>query len=631
MNKTMTNKLWVRKPLLALILVATVFLAFCGFHIPPAPAVFRSEDVFFEYGAEYGVLQPPWDIVGPMGSGDHSGSSVTIDTAHVRSGSKAIKFYQVPPTKDDAQRRVELHYYNTKKEFYVSWWAYFPSGWENADSDWGQTIGGWQSFFGPPEDRWKWWTGGRFGISKSSRTILFSYAWGKRGGVKDYSASAEAIEEMWSSAYDMSDCINQWVHFQTYVKWAKTNTGVVTAWINNELIANKTNLKTDPEGYSEWDSNNCAYQNGRPYPFIVIEQYGGCSSPERWYWVDDIIGSDKKVIASYGVDDPSLEFESWENGFESGDFSAWNGTQFAGSAARPTITSEYSFTGTYSANFTTDGSDDSYAIAMHIIQNTTAVFQRSYARFEELPDANNTRLMVLRTATESGIFIASVGVYRMNSNYYWCIDITGSPTNPPENYTQATINTGTWYNLEFYFNSTTNGNATLWVNNLLQCETVGDFSSFGEIARVYPYLYVEGAQFSSKTVYHDNFAVDTERIYAGGASASRIDVTAEPNIVSRDGGISQITVQLKDVNSQTVAQSGVTITVETSSWTGPSSKKPTLTYTNQTGYSVTVTTDPNGQATITLTAQGATGIATIIASTSGELSSDNTVVICAHS
>jgi hypothetical protein len=107
--------------------------------------------------------------------------------------------------------------------------------------------------------------------------------------------------------------------------------------------------------------------------------------------------------------------------------------------------------------------------------------------------------------------------------------------------------------------------------------------------------------------------------------SSRIDVEAEPNAVSKDGGTSQITVQLKDADDQTVTQSGVTITVEVSSWTGSGGKKPTLTYESQNGYLVTVTTDSNGKAIITLAAQGGKGNATITASASG-LSSGNTMV-----
>jgi len=107
--------------------------------------------------------------------------------------------------------------------------------------------------------------------------------------------------------------------------------------------------------------------------------------------------------------------------------------------------------------------------------------------------------------------------------------------------------------------------------------------------------------------------------------ASEIKVEADPSRVSKDGETSTITVQLIDAGGGDIAQSGITITVEISSWTGSPSKKPTLTYEDQSGDSVTVTTDSDGQAKIRLTAQGATGTATITASASG-LSSGNTVV-----
>jgi len=106
--------------------------------------------------------------------------------------------------------------------------------------------------------------------------------------------------------------------------------------------------------------------------------------------------------------------------------------------------------------------------------------------------------------------------------------------------------------------------------------------------------------------------------------ASRIEIEAIPNTIPKNGGTSLITVQLKDIDNQNVFQSGITITVEVSSWTGPNGKKPTLTHEDQSGYSVTGVTDSNGQVTIRLTAQGAIGIANIIA-TSGTFS-DNTEV-----
>jgi len=109
--------------------------------------------------------------------------------------------------------------------------------------------------------------------------------------------------------------------------------------------------------------------------------------------------------------------------------------------------------------------------------------------------------------------------------------------------------------------------------------------------------------------------------------ATGINVSANPPSIPKDGGTSSITVQLIDANGTNVAQEGITITVEISSWTGPSGKKPTLTYEDQSGASVTVITNPSGEANILLTARGASGTATITASASG-LDSGSVTVKC---
>jgi hypothetical protein len=260
--------------------------------------------IFFEYGAESGVLQPPWDAVGPEGSGDKGGSYVQVDDTHVRTGSQCVKFYQVPPIKSDAQRRVELRYVSTLKEYYLSWWAYFPSGqgWESEDIDgWGTTLGGYQAFFGPPGDKWRWWTGGRFGISKSDRTILFAHGWGKSASADDFDISAEAEEQEWATGYHIRDYLDQWINFQVYVRWANNSQGIVRAWFNNNLVAERTGLNTDPSGYSRFTEEDCVWGYSQPYPFIVIEFYQSESSAERGYWVDDIIGATEKVPNNSGA------------------------------------------------------------------------------------------------------------------------------------------------------------------------------------------------------------------------------------------------------------------------------------------------------------------------------------------
>jgi hypothetical protein len=267
-----------------------------------------AEGIFFEYGAESGILQPPWDVVGAVGDQPKTGSYTVVDDTHARTGTNSMKLYQIPPTKSDAQRRISNRYYETgRKEFYVSWWAYFDNRWLTQDPDgWGTTLGGWQIFFGPsgedPGGKWRWWTGGRFHVTNSARDFIFGYGWGKHADASDFSADAESIEQTWDTGYDIDDYLNQWVHFQLYIKMATDNTGVVRAWFNNNLVAEKTSIKTDPSGYPEFDANNCIWATTE-YPMLLVELYQGTDSFESWIWVDDVVAASQKVPESYRVVD----------------------------------------------------------------------------------------------------------------------------------------------------------------------------------------------------------------------------------------------------------------------------------------------------------------------------------------
>jgi len=261
------------------------------------------DKIFFEYGGETGVLQPPWDHVGPMPEAPVS--YAIVDTAHARSGTRSMKLYQPSPPKSDGQRRVSNRYYQTGyKEFYVSWWVYFDNLWQT--TGWGSTLGGWQIFFGPSSTPYYWWTGGRFRIH-SDRHVLFNYRFGKISGGVDFSAAGNAIAQTWDTNYYITDHLNQWIHFQVYVKFRADNTGVVRAWLNNVLVAEKTGIKTDPSGYGEWNNNpvdgtQCVWRVSE-YPWIVIELYQHTDSAESWIWVDDVVAATEKVPANYEVAD----------------------------------------------------------------------------------------------------------------------------------------------------------------------------------------------------------------------------------------------------------------------------------------------------------------------------------------
>jgi len=261
------------------------------------------DKIFFQYGGETGVLQPPWDFVG-----DERYGIIRVDSAHARTGSRSIYMYQKLPPKSEKERRCHLRYYgknHKQTELFFSWWAYFDNRWLTDDPEgWGSTLGGWQLWFGPETITHYWWEGGRFRIYPTSRRINFEWKWGKIDGGVDFGPSGQ----FWDTDYYITDFLNRWVHFQVYVKIAKGNNGVVRAWFNNVLVAEKTGITTDPSEYPEWEENpvdgtECVWrsQNGGPYPDVGPELYQDTDSFESWIWVDDCVSAIQKVAETYRV------------------------------------------------------------------------------------------------------------------------------------------------------------------------------------------------------------------------------------------------------------------------------------------------------------------------------------------
>jgi len=122
--------------------------------------------------------------------------------------------------------------------------------------------------------------------------------------------------------------------------------------------------------------------------------------------------------------------------------------------------------------------------------------------------------MCTRVDTLESVYIGSVGVYRMDDDFYWGIRHS-SGGNPPQNYTLGTINNATWYTIDFYVNVTVNGNFTLWVDEVLMCQTLGDYSSLGSLGLVLAYANVYGDQSNAKTVCVDEFRIDDDYVGSG--------------------------------------------------------------------------------------------------------------------
>lgn len=260
-------------------------------------------DIFWEFGAESGMVKPPWDVAGPLGSGTKEVSSVEVDNTHVRTGVQAAKFYMPAPPRSDAQGRIDCRedMEEGNGEFYMSWWVYFDSSMEDSGGTGGSyasCLGGIQSYFGPSSNKWQYWTEYRFyWDDQSPRRLYLKYHVPFGGNLYG------GYQIKLNSTY-----LNTWLHFQIYIKWSNTTNGIYRAWANKEgqtpiLINERTGIKNDPRGYTQWTGDYAfARPNGRP--FIVIQLYQGKTgyAGATWYWFDDLVVSTTQVSETYGVE-----------------------------------------------------------------------------------------------------------------------------------------------------------------------------------------------------------------------------------------------------------------------------------------------------------------------------------------
>lgn len=307
---------------------------------------------------------PSLDHAGMMGSGTRDPLSYAeVSSDYARTGTKSVKLYQISPTKSDAQRRVTCREWSSidgQTEFYWSWWAYFPDNMGNAQSGIWTNLGGLAIRYGPSSWKHKYYSGVSIYLNDATPRRLYARYH------KPYDAGSNYH---WSGFYLNSTYLNKWMHFQCYVKYSNTSTGIYRVWIGDgtttELVLEETGLSNDPRSDSRWESESLYFAYPPDGFYAKFQLYQPKNSPESWYYIDDFVLSLEKAPEDYGVSGPPnlevgktvLNQETLTTGME---------TQTNNGEAN--MTSTYSHQGSYSANFTTDGSDQSYARAMHIIQ-----------------------------------------------------------------------------------------------------------------------------------------------------------------------------------------------------------------------------------------------------------------------
>jgi hypothetical protein len=155
------------------------------------------------------------------------------------------------------------------------------------------------------------------------------------------------------------------------------------------------------------------------------------------------------------------------DGFESGDFSKWNGTILT-SGETATVTTTRPHHGTYSALFTTNGTggtERAYSYVNFSFSPQTEIYVRGYFNIENglsMVD-NDDRFNFFALQNANGDTIASAGVRRINDADLWSIttSLTGiwNATQGPS--------TNQWYCVELYVKiNSPNGALTLWINGV---------------------------------------------------------------------------------------------------------------------------------------------------------------------
>lgn len=180
------------------------------------------------------------------------------------------------------------------------------------------------------------------------------------------------------------------------------------------------------------------------------------------------------------------------------------------------------------------GGSGQYASLTHVIAPMSELYARTCVRLEDLPDTSASGIKVLEFETVGGILIGAVMVYVESGIYYWAVQVGGENWDEG-NRTASTINADTFYCVVMYANATANGNFSVWVNNELKCEDLGDYSGLGTIQKVAIYCQLYN-QASSKTVYHDYFAVDDEMLNGGHITVFKVNLAVYglgglPNVV----------------------------------------------------------------------------------------------------
>lgn len=174
--------------------------------------------------------------------------------------------------------------------------------------------------------------------------------------------------------------------------------------------------------------------------------------------------------------------ELLNDGFESGDFSAWDGTQVStGETATVEVIDPHH--GTYQAKFSCDGSSaNEYArVYKSLIAGQDTVYTRAYFKIITALPASGQGYRLIRHKSPETFAIGYVRIVNVAGTIKWLLI-----ANEVEDEYIDSIQLDTWYCLELYTKvNTVSGEAKLYIDGTERCSLTGDYSLDTRISAIY--------------------------------------------------------------------------------------------------------------------------------------------------
>ncbi len=197
------------------------------------------------------------------------------------------------------------------------------------------------------------------------------------------------------------------------------------------------------------------------------------------------MNSNKAVTATFTELPPSGYL--FEDGFESGTFSAWTSTSGT-SGETATIVAGSAYAGTYCAQFTTNANgayEKTYAYET-IETLLDEIYTQGYFRLSQngiVDNSDRIKLVELRAGSTT---IAAAGLWQSGNTLYWWMETRNAASYTETRTIPVSIDISNWFNLELkWLNDATIGGGSLWINGeLIYQINNADTDNFGSCSQV---------------------------------------------------------------------------------------------------------------------------------------------------